>query len=114
MERVILRHLKGSKASQLEEFPLQQFAELTIGRDPNSSLVIDAEWVSRNHASIEFKRGYFMIGDRSTNGTFVRLGEDEELRLHRDEIHLRKSGTVSLGQAGSINTEHILYYQCSP
>ncbi|MBP7625185.1 MAG: FHA domain-containing protein, partial [Xanthomonadales bacterium] len=86
----------------------------TLGRDPNSSLVIDAEWVSRNHASIEFKRGYFMIGDRSTNGTFVRLGEDEELRLHRDEIHLRKSGTISLGQAGAINAEYVLYYQCSP
>jgi adenylate cyclase len=55
-----------------------------------------------------------MIGDRSTNGTFVRLGEDEELRLHRDEIHLRKAGTISLGQAGAINTEHVLYYQCSP
>ena len=86
----------------------------TLGRDPMSSLVIDAEWVSRNHASIEFKRGYFMIGDRSTNGTFVRLGEDEELRLQRDEIHLRKSGTISLGQAGSINAEYVLYYQCSP
>ena len=86
----------------------------TLGRDPNSSLIIDAEWVSRNHASIEYKRGYYMIGDRSTNGTFVRLGEDEELRLHRDEIHLRKAGTISLGQAGAINTENVLYYQCSP
>jgi len=85
-----------------------------LGRDPQSSLVVDNEWVSRNHATIEFRRGYLMIGDRSTNGTFVRLGEDEELRLHRDEIHLRKSGTISLGQAGAINAEYVLYYQCSP
>ena len=39
---------------------------------------------------------------------------DEELRLHRDEIHLRKSGTISLGQAGALNTENVLYYQCAP
>src|SRR5271154_5668282 len=29
----------------------------TLGRDANSSLIIDAEWVSRNHALIEYKRG---------------------------------------------------------
>ncbi|HET9483642.1 MAG TPA: adenylate/guanylate cyclase domain-containing protein [Xanthomonadales bacterium] len=84
----------------------------SLGRDPNSSLQIDAEWVSRNHAAIEYKRGYFMLSDRSTNGTWVKLGEDEELRLHRDEIHLRKTGTISLGQAVAANKEDVLYYQC--
>lgn len=84
----------------------------TLGRDATSSLVIDAEWVSRNHAMIEYKRGYFMLSDRSTNGTWVKLGEDDELRLHRDEIHLRKTGTISLGQAVAANKEDVLYYQC--
>lgn len=83
----------------------------TLGRDANSSLVIDAEWVSRNHALIEYKRGYFMIADRSTNGTWVKLGEDDELRLHRDEVHLRKAGTISLGQAVAVNQQDVLYYQ---
>ena len=45
MERVILRHLRGSKASQLEEFPLQQFVELTIGRDPTAGIRFDPEKV---------------------------------------------------------------------
>jgi len=84
----------------------------SLGRDPASSVVIDAEWVSRNHALIEYKRGYFMIADRSTNGTWVKLGDDEELRLHRDEIHLRKAGTVSLGQSVAINQQDIVYFQC--
>lgn len=84
----------------------------TLGRDANSSLVIDAEWVSRNHAQIEYKRGYFMLTDRSTNGTWVKLGEDEELRLHRDEIHLRKTGTISLGQALAAGSQQdLLHYQ---
>jgi hypothetical protein len=86
----------------------------TLGRDASSSLVIDAEWVSRNHALIEFKRGYFMIADRSTNGTWVKLGEDDELRLHRDETQLRKSGFISLGQVSSANKDDLLHYQCSP
>ncbi len=86
----------------------------TLGRDATSSMVVDNEWVSRNHATIEYKRGYFMIADRSTNGTFVKSGEDDELRLHRDEVHLRKAGTVSLGQSVAVNTDNILYFQCTP
>ncbi len=84
----------------------------TLGRDTNSSLVIEAEWVSRNHAMIEYKRGHFVVSDRSTNGTYVKFGEDDELRLHRDEFHLRRSGTISLGQAVKLNPEHVLFFQC--
>jgi class 3 adenylate cyclase len=84
----------------------------TLGRDAASSLCVDAEWVSRNHAMIEYKRGYFMISDRSTNGTWVKLGDDDELRLHRDEVHLRKSGSISLGQTVALNPDHVLYFQC--
>jgi adenylate cyclase len=84
----------------------------TIGRDATSSLMVDAEWVSRYHALIEYKRGYFSISDRSTNGTYVKLGDDDELRLHRDEVHLRKSGAISLGQTIALNPDHVLYFQC--
>jgi class 3 adenylate cyclase len=85
----------------------------TIGRDASNSLVIDAEWVSRTHALIEYKKGYFVISDRSTNASYVKLGEDDELRLHRDEVHLRKSGAISLGQAIGLNQEDVVYFQCS-
>lgn len=83
-----------------------------MGRDPSNALVVDNEWVSRNHASIEFRRGYFVLTDRSTNGTYVRLGDDDELRLHRDEIQLRKSGAISLGQAVDKDPKDVLYFQC--
>ncbi|MGE4073082.1 MAG: adenylate/guanylate cyclase domain-containing protein [Lysobacterales bacterium] len=84
-----------------------------LGRDPSSSLVIDNEWVSRNHATIEFRRGYFVLTDRSTNGTYLRLDDDDELRLHRDEVQLRKSGKISLGQSTDKDSTDILYFQCS-
>ena len=85
----------------------------SMGRDQGNSLVVETEWVSRNHAQIEFKKGYFILSDRSTNATYVKLGEDDELRLHRDEIHLRKSGTISLGQTVTANQQDVLYFQCS-
>jgi class 3 adenylate cyclase len=84
----------------------------TLGRDATSSLIVEAEWVSRNHALIECKRGLFTLSDRSTNGTYVQFGDDNELRLHRDEVHLRRSGTISLGQTIAQNPEHLIFFQC--
>ncbi len=78
-------------------FEIDEASSFSIGRDPTSSLVVETEWVSRNHALIEWKRGYFMLADRSTNGSWLKVGDDEELFVHRDESHLRRSGTISLG-----------------
>lgn len=81
-----------------------------MGREVSNNLVVEADWVSRTHAQIEFKRGHFMITDRSTNATYVGIGQDPELRLHRDEVHLRKSGTISMGQAASANTHDLIHF----
>jgi class 3 adenylate cyclase len=82
-----------------------------MGREGGNHLVIEADWVSRTHAQVEFKRGHFTLTDRSTNATYVRIGEDDELRLHRDELHLRKSGAISMGQALAINTEDAIFFE---
>ncbi len=84
----------------------------SMGRDAANALVIDAEWVSRTHAAIAFKNGHFVLADRSTNATYVRFGEDDDLRLHRDEVLLRQSGIVSLGQVISPGHPDLLYFQC--
>lgn len=84
----------------------------SMGRDATNALVVDAEWVSRIHASIEFKNGHYVLADQSTNATYVQFAEDEELRVHRDEVHLRKSGSVSLGQSISAGSADMLYFQC--
>jgi hypothetical protein len=82
-----------------------------MGREGSNQLVVEADWVSRTHAQIEFKRGHFVIADRSTNATYVCIGQDNELRLHRDELHLRKSGTISMGQAVAINVLDIIFFE---
>src|SRR5688572_6730613 len=81
-----------------------------MGREATNDLVVEADWVSRTHAQIEFKRGHFMICDRSTNATYVVIGQDPELRVHRDELHLRKSGSISMGQAAAINTHDLIHF----
>lgn len=82
-----------------------------MGRETKNNLAVETDWVSRSHALIEYKRGHFVISDRSTNGTFVTIGDDDELRLHRDEIHLRKSGVISLGKAAGLNGEHLIQFE---
>lgn len=101
MERVILRHLKGSKASQLEEFPLQQFVELTIGRDPASSIRFDPETddlVGRQHARISRDAAdpyRFRLQDlNSRNGTFLN-----KLRVV-GEMPLQPGDVIQLGAGG--------------
>jgi hypothetical protein len=119
VQRAIRLDAAGDKAKLLLRYRGQVLEmdalsqPFTLGRDTASSLVVDAEWVSRNHAMIEYKRGYFVISDRSTNGTYVKVGDADELRLHRDEVHLRKSGSISLGQTIALNPDHVLMFQCS-
>jgi serine protease Do len=78
MERIVLRHLSGSKANQVEEFPLSHFKELVIGRDPSSTVKYDPDrddLVGRQHAKITQDPAdpiQFLVTDlNSRNGTFV-------------------------------------------
>jgi adenylate cyclase len=82
-----------------------------MGRETTNGLTVEADWVSRSHVQIEFKRGHFMLIDRSTNGTFLKQGQEEELKVHRDEMHLRKSGTISMGQSSIVNTHDVVYFE---
>jgi serine protease Do len=78
MERIVIRHLTGSKAHQIEEFSIKDVKELTLGRDPSSAIQYDLDQddlVSRNHAKIirdPMDEMQFIITDLSSkNGTYV-------------------------------------------
>jgi S1-C subfamily serine protease len=78
MERIVLKHLSGSKANQVEEFPLNHVKELVLGRDPSSTVKYDPDrddLVGRQHAKITQDPNdpsQFIISDmNSRNGTFV-------------------------------------------
>ena len=55
MERIVITHLSGSKASQVEKFSLDKFIELTFGRESSANVKFSEELeilVGRQHAKI--------------------------------------------------------------
>jgi len=101
--RIEIRHIAGSKANQIEQFQLDNLTELTIGRDPRSTIAFDPtrdDRVSRNHAVIRIIKGdqlAFRIADLgSSNGTKVngsRIERETEL-LPEDRIEVGSGGPV--------------------
>lgn len=77
-KRIIIRHLSGSKSNQVEEFPLDRFPEVSVGRTATSSIQYDPDQddlVSRQHAVITRDENdptvYTVTDLDSRNGTFV-------------------------------------------
>ena len=98
VERVVIRHLSGSKANQIEQIPIGDLKEITIGRDPTSKIAFDPTIdgvVSRQHAAIRIEGEgddlKFKLFDlNSSNGTFLngrRISQEAEL-LPEDKIEL--------------------------
>lgn len=100
-EQIVIRHLSGSKANQIEHISLAGLAEITIGRDPKSQIAFDSsrdDIVSRRHAVIRVAEGEqisFRLADLgSNNGTFLngeRIEQEAEL-LPEDVVELGKNG----------------------
>src|ERR1041384_1409198 len=101
MERIVLRHLSGSKANQVEEFPLNHIQELTFGRDPSATVKFDPDrddLVGRQHARVAQDASdptQFNLTDlNSRNGTY----------LNRQRItgtaKLTPGDTIQLGPGG--------------
>lgn len=95
------------------EFQIDELSDpFTLGREEGHSLTIESDWVSRDHAMIEWKKGHFILSDRSTNGSWVKIG-NEELLVHRDAFHLRRAGTISLGQSHAAEDGNLVHFECS-
>jgi flagellar basal body-associated protein FliL len=101
MPNIVVRHLSGTKASQVEEITLQGFREVLIGREANATVRFDADCedlVSRNHARIvrdpADPNGFLLTDLNSRNGTFInrqRIYGASRLQ-HGDRVQLGPSG----------------------
>jgi pSer/pThr/pTyr-binding forkhead associated (FHA) protein len=99
--RILIRHLSGSNVNRVEQFPLDAYREITIGRDAGSIIQYDAvrdDMVSRRHASIKVETGdspTFKLNDLgSSNGTLLngkKIFAETEL-LPDDQIELGAGG----------------------
>jgi len=99
--RIIIRHVSGSKANRIEQFPIDGYPELSIGRNPSSTIRFDAvndDEVSRRHAVITITPGeppvFKLTDEKSANGT-LRNGKaisGESELMPGDEIELGAGG----------------------
>ncbi len=99
--QIVIRHLAGSKANQIELLPLGDVSEITIGRDAAAKIAFAAtgdDVVSRRHAVIRVSGDdpvSFKLADLgSSNGTFLngeKISSEVEL-LPEDTIELGKNG----------------------
>lgn len=84
-----------------------------IGRGVQSDLLCPARLASRTHALIEFRRGKFHLLDQSSNGTFVKTDDGENIFLRRQELMLWGSGYIALGEEVSKeDPKDLIYYVC--
>jgi len=85
---------------------------LTLGRDPQSDVVISDKMASRLHARIERRRDKFVLVDQSSNGTYVTLEGEKEIVLRREELILRGRGEISFGHGTLAGPVEVLKFSC--
>jgi serine protease Do len=76
--RLIVRHLSGARATEIDIVPLGAHRELILGRAPSAAVRFDPErdtGVGRHHARIvprdDGRVGFVIVDLGSRNGTFV-------------------------------------------
>jgi adenylate cyclase len=84
---------------------------ITIGRMDYNDIVIDLSWISRSHISIEYRKGIFMVVDKSSNGTYIYPDEEDMKLIMKSEHLLSGKGYILLGvdQNSESNNEIITY-----
>lgn len=83
----------------------------SIGRDTTEpGLSVNCEFASRQHCTIEFQSGKFVLKDFSRNGTFVQLSGTQAFRVRDEVTPLIGNGCFKLGSAITVDDpERILF-----
>jgi len=85
---------------------------LSFGRSQQCDIVVNADLISRVHAILEYRRGKFILIDQSTNGTFIKTQDNQEVYFRREEVPLWRNGVISLGQSIHKSQEHLISFTC--
>lgn len=96
----------GDESITVEQGPLM------LGRGSKSDLRVADSRVSRMHAVIERQRDSFMLTDSSTNGTYVQIGDEDVMFLHREQLRLHGTGHLSLGRHVDADDAQLLRFEC--
>ena len=80
-----------------------------MGRSGGVDITVNSDFASREHAHLSYVRACFVLSDRSRNGTYVNM-HDNEIYIHDDELILRGSGCISLGRRAASSPGKIIYF----
>lgn len=89
----------------------ENYPTAMLGRGEQNDVIVNNKSASRSHASIEFRKGKFVLIDHSTNGTYISMDNGEKFFAHREEIHLHGQGMISLGKDVSKNDSEFIKYK---
>ena len=101
MRRILIRHLNGRRANEIDSFPADFDEDLIAGRDPLAAIHFDPEQddlVSRQHVRIskdpDNPNSFRLVDLQSRNGTFVnhRRVYGSTFLNHYDRVQLGPSG----------------------
>ena len=90
----------------------ERASSITIGRADVNDVVVQGHLSSRLHARIVIGRSNFVLIDQSTNGTFVRTGDGEELFVRQDILQLKGEGMIGLGCLPEQGSQHTIHFTC--
>lgn len=90
----------------------QQSNLMLIGRDASCQIVVAGAKTSRQHAALEWRRGKFVLEDRSTNGSFVLPDGGQLIHLRREELVLQGAGLIGFGEQPREGGAAVVRYDC--
>ena len=86
---------------------------VVLGRGETSDIAVQNGFASRQHIRIELRFGKFVAVDQSTNGTYIRFSDGSTVCLKREEMILRGSGSISLGQSYAENPGELVEFSAT-
>ena len=85
--------------------------KLTIGRHESCDIFVQSPLASRQHGSIEFSRESFVLTDHSSNGTYIRAGDNPPVPLRRETAKLVGRGLLGIGAVPErLGQSHVLSF----
>jgi len=83
---------------------------ITLGREQGCGLLVAGDKASRQHCTIERRGDKWVLKDHSSNGTYVTVEGDSEILLRREEMTLRRHGSIAFGEPRAGAREVVEYY----
>ena len=81
------------------------------GRDAGSDIVLQDRRASRHHATIEQRDNCVVLVDRSTNGSYVTVGENPEVFVRRSEFILHAAGRIAFASSSTVGGADIVEFR---